>query len=229
MRRKLRRRYRANRPGARRNFQNRNSRCDRGCLRHRRGHEWILCVRRNEALSDDLEAALLEWKQKEPPETAACYSVPIRENAGGWQKGPPEVRLVNRKRMNWVGEMPPAQLLCEVLSGDVCASANPTLTRGFDRTLGPTPRMRAVRDWSGLRELPECLHQPHSARRIRSLAAFPLPPLRRAHPLVRQHPCHQLDHASWPLPQLRPTHLVALPGGRTADRGRSPPATRTLD
>ncbi len=40
----------------------------------------------------------------------ACYSVPIREENGhGWQQHPPEVRLVNRKRMNWIGEMPPEQ------------------------------------------------------------------------------------------------------------------------
>ena len=49
-------------------------------------HEWILCLRCNEALSDDLEAALLEWKEKEPDEALACYSVPIREEDGnGWQ------------------------------------------------------------------------------------------------------------------------------------------------
>src|ERR1700735_4350605 len=40
-------------------------------------HEWILCLRCNEALSDDLEATLLEWTEKEPDEALACYSVPI--------------------------------------------------------------------------------------------------------------------------------------------------------
>lgn len=89
-------------------------------------NDWILCLHPNESLSDDLEAALLEWKQEEPPETAACYSVRVsRENAGGWQKGPPEVRLVNRKRISWVGEMPPAQLRCEVLNGDVLCFNEP--------------------------------------------------------------------------------------------------------
>lgn len=89
-------------------------------------HEWILCVRCNEALSDDLEAALLEWKENEPDETTACYSVPIREQNGhGWQKHPPQVRLVNRMRMNWVGEMPPEQPCGTTLSGDLLSFSEP--------------------------------------------------------------------------------------------------------
>lgn len=89
-------------------------------------HEWILCVRCNEALSDDLEASLLEWKQNEPDEALACYSVPIREeNVSGWEKHPPEVRLVNRKRMNWTGEMPPDQSCGAVLSGDLLSFREP--------------------------------------------------------------------------------------------------------
>lgn len=89
-------------------------------------HEWILCVRTNEALSDDLEAALQEWKEQEPDEGTACYSVPIREeNGNGWEKHPPEVRLVNRKRMNWVGEMPPGEPCGSVLSGDLLSFREP--------------------------------------------------------------------------------------------------------
>ncbi len=89
-------------------------------------HEWILCLRTNEALSDDLEAALLEWKQNEPDEGAACYSVPIREQNGhGWMKHPPQVRLVNRKRMNWVGEMPPEEPCGVTLTGDLLSFREP--------------------------------------------------------------------------------------------------------
>jgi glycosyltransferase involved in cell wall biosynthesis len=89
-------------------------------------HEWILCLRSNEALSEDLEAALLEWKESEPDEGLACYSVPIREeNGNGWQKHAPEVRLINRKRMNWVGDMPPEQSCGAVLSGDILSFRDP--------------------------------------------------------------------------------------------------------
>ncbi len=89
-------------------------------------HDWILCLRCNEALSDDLEASLIEWKESEPEETLACYSVPIRaENGAGWKNQPPEVRLVNRKRMNWVGDMPPEQSCGAVLAGDILSFREP--------------------------------------------------------------------------------------------------------
>jgi glycosyltransferase involved in cell wall biosynthesis len=89
-------------------------------------HEWILCLHCNEALSDELEAALIEWKEVEPEETLVCYSVPIRaENGSGWEKQSPEVRLVNRKRMNWVGDMPPDQSCGAMLSGHILSFREP--------------------------------------------------------------------------------------------------------
>ena len=45
-------------------------------------HDWILCLRPNESLSDDLEAALFEWKNQEPQEGATCDKVCIREENG---------------------------------------------------------------------------------------------------------------------------------------------------
>jgi hypothetical protein len=70
----------------------------------------VLCLRPNETLSDDLEAALFDWKSQEPAENVAGYRVPIREQKeNGWQSCPPETRLINRKLVNWIGEMPPDQ------------------------------------------------------------------------------------------------------------------------
>ena len=89
-------------------------------------HDWILCLRPSESLSDDLEAALFEWKQQEPEDRIACYSVPIRrEQPSGWRNGPAEVRLVNRKRINWLGEMPPNGDCGAKLSGDVLCFRQP--------------------------------------------------------------------------------------------------------
>ena len=89
-------------------------------------HEWILCLRPNESLSDDLEAALFEWKEREVEPNVACFGVPIRqENGAGWKKLPPEVRLVNRTRMNWVGEMPPEQACNALLNGDLLSFQQP--------------------------------------------------------------------------------------------------------
>jgi len=89
-------------------------------------HEWVLCLRPNESLSDDLEAALFEWKEKDADAAVSCYGIPIRqENHAGWEKLPPEVRLVNRNRINWVGEMPPDEACGALLSGDLLSFHNP--------------------------------------------------------------------------------------------------------
>ncbi len=83
-------------------------------------HDWILCLLPNEALSDDLEAALFDWKNREPQETVAGYRVSIREQNGtGWRNCPPETRLINRRLVNWIGEMPPDDPSENKLSGDV--------------------------------------------------------------------------------------------------------------
>jgi glycosyltransferase involved in cell wall biosynthesis len=84
-------------------------------------HDWILCLRPNETLSDDLEAALFDWKNENPAENVAGYRMAIREQKGngGWQSCLPETRLVNRKLVNWISEMPPDER-CEMkLSGDL--------------------------------------------------------------------------------------------------------------
>lgn len=89
-------------------------------------HAWVLCLHPNETLSECLEASLFEWKNMEPQDGVACYRISIREQNGhGWQNCPPEVRLVNRKLMNWVGEMP-ANERCEMtLSGDLLSFHQP--------------------------------------------------------------------------------------------------------
>lgn len=83
-------------------------------------HEWILCVRPNESLSEVLEAALFEWKNEEPNADILAYQVSIREQEeDGWHARIPEVRLVNRSLVNWVGELPPNQGCDSRLAGDL--------------------------------------------------------------------------------------------------------------
>jgi glycosyltransferase involved in cell wall biosynthesis len=89
-------------------------------------HEWILCLRPNESLSDDLEASLFEWKEREVDPQIACFGISIRrENGVAWEKLSPEVRLVNRKLVNWLGEMPPQQACGAVLHGELLSFENP--------------------------------------------------------------------------------------------------------
>jgi glycosyltransferase involved in cell wall biosynthesis len=89
-------------------------------------HDWILCLRPNESLSDDLEAALFEWKNQEPQEGATCYKVCIREENGSqWHERPPETRLINRKLVNWIEDLPQDQNCDVTLSGHLLSFRQP--------------------------------------------------------------------------------------------------------
>ncbi len=89
-------------------------------------HDWILCLRPNESLSDDLEAALFEWKNQEPQEGATCYKVCIREENGSqWHERPPETRLINRKLVNWIADLPQDQNCDVTLSGHLLSFRQP--------------------------------------------------------------------------------------------------------
>jgi glycosyltransferase involved in cell wall biosynthesis len=84
------------------------------------GYDWILCVSPNEAINEALEAALFEWKQSEPSENAACFMVSVREeDESGWHAHDPEVRLVNRKLVNWIGNLPPNERCESTLAGEL--------------------------------------------------------------------------------------------------------------
>jgi glycosyltransferase involved in cell wall biosynthesis len=89
-------------------------------------NDWLLCICPNESLSDDLEASLFEWKNQEPRESVVCYKVSIREqNENGWRGLAPQVRLVNRGFVSWVGEMPPDQQCDASLAGDLLRFREP--------------------------------------------------------------------------------------------------------
>ena len=98
----------------------------RGAYAMDASHDWILCLMPNEALSEELEASLLEWKQQDPEETVACCKIQVREqNGSGWHTLEPEVRLINRKLLNWVGELPPSRQCDITLTGDLLRFNNP--------------------------------------------------------------------------------------------------------
>jgi glycosyltransferase involved in cell wall biosynthesis len=88
-------------------------------------NDWILCLSANESLSEQLQAALFEWKSQDH-EQAAAFNLPVREEAsGGWSKLDPETRLVNRSKLNWKGDLPPTTTVNEVLAGDILRFKNP--------------------------------------------------------------------------------------------------------
>jgi len=88
-------------------------------------HHWVLCLRPGEALSESLEATLLEWKQEEPGD-AVAYAVALRqETVNGWRHCGAEVRLVNRRMIPWSGALPPQRGDALSLCGDLLRFSDP--------------------------------------------------------------------------------------------------------
>lgn len=72
-------------------------------------HDWVLALDADEALSPELHASLVAWKQQEP--TAIAYRMATRSNyLGGWIRHSgwyPEyrIRFYRRDRARWVGAL----------------------------------------------------------------------------------------------------------------------------
>lgn len=93
---------------------------DHGAYAQDAKNDWILCVLPSETLADDLETSLLEWKDSEPAQNVMGYNVGIREqNGAGWKTLTAEMRLANRKQINWTGDLPPATPTMPSLEGNV--------------------------------------------------------------------------------------------------------------
>lgn len=89
-------------------------------------HDWVLYLLPSEALSESLEATLLEWKQEDPGDTAA-YALALRqETVNGWQHCAPEVRLVHRRKIGWSGALPSHREDALSLCGDLLRFADPS-------------------------------------------------------------------------------------------------------
>jgi glycosyltransferase involved in cell wall biosynthesis len=83
-------------------------------------HDWILCLLPSESLAEDLEASLLEWKQSDPAKDGLGYNVQVREQNGmGWKTLTPQMRLVNRKQLNWIEDLPPEMPAAPALAGHI--------------------------------------------------------------------------------------------------------------
>jgi glycosyltransferase involved in cell wall biosynthesis len=93
---------------------------DRGAYVQDAANDWILCLRPSEALGDDLEASLHEWRENEQPESAIGFNIAVREQNGhGWKLLPAEMRLANRKQINWTGDLPPENPNAPALEGHI--------------------------------------------------------------------------------------------------------------
>ena len=83
-------------------------------------NDWILCLLPSECLGDELEISLFEWKDSEPAQGQLGYNVGLREqNGAGWKTLSAEMRLVNRKQINWTGDLPPTAPNAIPLAGHI--------------------------------------------------------------------------------------------------------------
>ena len=89
-------------------------------------HDWVLCLLPSEALSESLEATLLEWKREDPGD-AVAYLMALRQETGnGWQHLAPEVRLVDRRKIVWSGALPSPREDALSLCGDLLRFRDPS-------------------------------------------------------------------------------------------------------
>jgi glycosyltransferase involved in cell wall biosynthesis len=93
---------------------------DRGAYAQDARNQWILCLLPQEALAEELEAALFEWSETEHEEATLGFNMAIREqNGAGWKSLNPEMRLANRKQINWTGDLPPENPTAPKLEGHI--------------------------------------------------------------------------------------------------------------
>ena len=82
-------------------------------------HDWIFCVLPGEAISEELEASVQEWKHQKNGEGAGLM-VPIRKQTGEqWQSADAEMRLANRTKVNWRDLFPSPTSGAGILRGDL--------------------------------------------------------------------------------------------------------------
>jgi len=97
---------------------------DRGTYAVDAGNDWVLCLRPTESLSEALEASLFEWKSKDH-DGALGFVIPLREESeAGWKTLAAEMRLVNKCKINWTGDLPPTTS-AEELNGYILKFDNP--------------------------------------------------------------------------------------------------------
>jgi glycosyltransferase involved in cell wall biosynthesis len=99
---------------------------DHGAYAQDARNDWLLCLAAVESLAEELEASLFEWREEEHADNAMGFNVGIREQNGeGWKFLSPEMRLANRKQINWTGDLPPANPNAPSLQGHILRIKTP--------------------------------------------------------------------------------------------------------
>lgn len=98
---------------------------DHGAYVQKASHDWILWLLPCEAVAEDLEASLLEWKASVANDDGAGYKIGIRKQTGtAWKLLEPELRLVNRRKVRWTNDLPVSTFSSSALDGYILRIPN---------------------------------------------------------------------------------------------------------
>src|SRR5438105_8523616 len=87
-------------------------------------NDWVLLLAPNEIVTESLEASLLQWRRTKSDDSAG-YTINVREQGSAAEAGArKELRLVNRKKINWQGFAPAAASDVAILPGDLIRFAD---------------------------------------------------------------------------------------------------------
>src|SRR5215470_4553810 len=98
---------------------------DHGAYAQDARNDWIFCLGPDEAVAEELEASLLEWKQSGSADELG-YNVGIREQNGTqWKFLDLELRFANRRKINWTSDCPPQAPNAPALAGHIIRIPEP--------------------------------------------------------------------------------------------------------
>lgn len=70
-------------------------------------YPWILVLRPEEVLDAELIRSLQEWKCQKHDDNPGYRFAVLEQKDDEWIQRKPELRLVDRRKINWTGELPP--------------------------------------------------------------------------------------------------------------------------
>ncbi len=83
-------------------------------------HDWVLVLRPSEVVSEELAKSIRDWSARSKKDDEAGYAlqVKLREKDETFSERP-EMRLVNKRKINWTGHLPPNNTVAPQLPGEI--------------------------------------------------------------------------------------------------------------
>jgi glycosyltransferase involved in cell wall biosynthesis len=92
---------------------------DRGAYAVDCKYDWIFCLLPTETPSEALEASIFEWKRGEKNDVPGVVMKLRTQEGEHWSEHDPEMRIVDRNKINWQGLFPAPSDHPPLLAGDL--------------------------------------------------------------------------------------------------------------